>query len=796
MILGLQKISRKLPLALLGSAIVVAAGVGLASNLLASRVLALQARQNLATVAFERGSQLSGYLEGIKADLLQTAKSSSSNLNSFAKAWASLTNAENGTSAAATLQQAFFTGDPAARLNIDKVPGLAPTYAITHSMAQPTYRAQLASRGYSDLYLFDLSGHLVYSAAKREDFATGFAAGDGPFAESALGRLFRDVVSEHDDELKMADFAPYAAAGNLPLAFMAVPVLDATKTPIGVIAVSFSADVLGSVIDNRQGLGETGETIIVGGDGLARSDLTLTDGDDVLKPTVFNDTIRQVIEGGGANDTESLLNGTEVVAAAVPLRASKDVSWALVAEMDKSEIFAPVTTLTELMAAVGLALLVVVGVIGWFFSRGITGPITRLTRSMNALARGSLDTEVEGASKQDELGEMARAVEVFKDNARQVAQMSERDKLASDQRRADRAAMMSELQRAFGAVVEASVRGDFSQRVLENFPDAELNTLARSVNNLVETVDRGLRETGQVLSSLANANLSMRVRGDYEGAFRELKDDTNRVCEQLADIMRGLQSTSRQLKFTIAELAAGADDLSSRTTRQSAAIEETSAALLEVQATIHDNAERAAAASSRAREVSASAVEGGLVMSKASQAMDRILHSSGQIVDIIGLIDNIAFQTNLLALNASVEAARAGDAGQGFAVVAVEVRRLAQSAAQASAKVKTLVEQSGTDVATGTHLVQDAARRLIQIEAAAKDSSGLIERIASATRDQASAVAQVSVAMQSIDEMTQHNAALVEETNATMEQTSARAVELDQVAEIFTVDHLEKRQAA
>jgi methyl-accepting chemotaxis protein len=441
-----------------------------------------------------------------------------------------------------------------------------------------------------------------------------------------------------------------------------------------------------------------------------------------------------------------------------------------------------------MMTGIGGGLLVVVGVLGWLFARSVSQPITRLTTSMNALAAGDLDVEVKGAKKTDELGEMARAVEVFRANARQVNEMSEDERTASEARRQERADMMQALQRSFGEVVDAAVAGDFSKRVRAEFPDAELNSLARSVNNLVETVDRGLAETGEVLSALVHTDLTRRVTGEYEGAFGQLRDDTNGVCDTLTQIVQGLRATSGQLKTATGEMLSGANDLSERTTKQSATIEETSAAMEQLATTVHDNAKRAEAASAKARAVSATATEGGLVMGKATDAMERITQSSGKISNIIGLIDDIAFQTNLLALNASVEAARAGEAGKGFAVVAVEVRRLAQSAAQASSEVKGLIEQSGSEVTGGSKLVAEAAQKLVAMLEAAKESSGLIEGIATASRAQASAIEEVTQAVRTLDEMTQHNAALVEETNAAIEQTEAQANELDKIVDVFTVE--------
>ncbi|MHB1101876.1 MAG: methyl-accepting chemotaxis protein [Devosia sp.] len=443
--------------------------------------------------------------------------------------------------------------------------------------------------------------------------------------------------------------------------------------------------------------------------------------------------------------------------------------------------------LTNGLVALGIAAAAIAG-LAFFLMGHVTGPMRTLTRASMTLAEGDLEVDIKGTKRQDELGDMARAVEVFRANSQKVRQMTEQEaaRIISDQ--AARQRMMQELQTAFGEVVDAAIAGDFSKRVAAEFPDSELNSLALSVNSLVETVNRGLTETGGVLSALADTNLTKRVRGDYSGAFAQLKTDTNRVAESLSEIVTRLKRTSFALKTATGEILSGANDLSERTTRQAATIEETSATMEQLASTVLQNADRARDASANAGSVTRAAEEGGQVMHQATEAMERITTSSAKISNIIGMIDDIAFQTNLLALNASVEAARAGEAGKGFAVVAVEVRRLAQSAAEASSEVKALIEQSAGEVSIGSKLVVQAASKLEIMVEAARANTSLIENIARESREQAHSIEEVNTAVRQMDEMTQHNAALVEETNAAIEQTEAQAVDLDQIVEVFTVE--------
>jgi methyl-accepting chemotaxis protein len=290
------------------------------------------------------------------------------------------------------------------------------------------------------------------------------------------------------------------------------------------------------------------------------------------------------------------------------------------------------------------------------------------------------------------------------------------------------------------------------------------------------------------LERMADGDLGGRIETAFTGQYEHLRQAYNRTLDRLVDIVSQLRTTSRSVKTATSELLSGANDLAERTTRQAATIEETSAAMEQLASAVIETARSAETARGKAQSVSASAREGGTVMGEANSAMERIATSSARISNIIGMIDDIAFQTNLLALNASVEAARAGEAGKGFAVVAIEVRRLAQSAAESSSEVKALIEASASEVRSGTRLVGEATARLADILAGAEDSATLIDAIASASREQSASIEEVGVAVRQMDEMTQHNAALVEETNAAIEQTETQAGELDAIVDIFKHD--------
>jgi methyl-accepting chemotaxis protein len=790
------RLAHKLPFLVIGAAFVASTSIGVATYMISANTVTTMTEQKLATVAMERARELGDFLAAMHDDLLVTAASTNtvSSLGNLVIGWDQMVKDQ-----AATLRTAFIDNNPnppdqRALLDTTSLNN-GITYEMAHGRLHPGFRSQLESRGYGDIFMFDLNGNLLYSVNKQEEFATSFNAG-GEYADTKLGEVFREALAMTEPgKVAFADLAPYAATPNVPAGFMATPIFGNNGAVAGVLAFKLPTARISAMLNTAIGLGETGETLVVGSDYLMRNDSRFSEINDVLT-TEYRSPQAEAALAGETTPVAvvSDYRGQRMLAVATPLRFEGN-NWALIATISEAEAMAPVSEMRNWVLAISGIVLAVAALLGWLFSRGITNPIDRLTGSMKALAEGDMTVRIAGAERQDELGEMAKTVEVFRENAIRVGEMTEGERAASIQRREDRTAMMAKLQSAFGEVVDAAISGDFTRRVAAEFPDEELNSLARSVNALVETVDRGISETGEVLAALADTDLTLRMHGDYEGSFAKLKADTNAVADKLTDIVSQLKDTAGTLKVATGEILSGANDLSERTTKQAATIEETSAAMDQLATTVIDNSTRASAASTKAQSVSAAAAESGAVMQQANDAMERITTSSGKISNIIGLIDDIAFQTNLLALNASVEAARAGEAGKGFAVVAVEVRRLAQSAAEASRDVKVLIEQSAGEVNGGSRLVAGAAQKLVAMQAAARENSELIEAIAAASREQARAIEQVTAAVRTMDEMTQHNAALVEQTNAAIEQTEAQARELDRVVDIFTLGGDEMAEA-
>jgi methyl-accepting chemotaxis protein len=344
------------------------------------------------------------------------------------------------------------------------------------------------------------------------------------------------------------------------------------------------------------------------------------------------------------------------------------------------------------------------------------------------------------------------------------------------------------VEKEVAGIIEAANMGDFTRRIQLSGKEGFFLQVGKGINNLIETSAEGLEEVARVLAALAKGNLTETISTEYFGTFGQLKDDANETVAQLTVLIARVKDTAETVSMASREIASGNTDLSSRTEQQAASLEETAASMEELTSTVKQNADNARLANQLALSASDIAVRGGRVVGQVVGTMSSISDSSKKIVDIISVIDGIAFQTNILALNAAVEAARAGEQGRGFAVVASEVRNLAQRSAAAAKEIKGLISDSVEKVGAGTRLVDEAGRTMDEVVNSVKRVTDIMAEITAASAEQSQGIEQINTAITQMDDVTQQNAALVEQAAAAAESLEEQAQELAALMDTFKLD--------
>ena len=546
---------------------------------------------------------------------------------------------------------------------------------------------------------------------------------------------------------------PYSTeADNIVITSLAYPVKEGDKL-LGVAGVDIS---LKSISDRLRALHplETGKVLLLSQTGKW---IVPPLEKDLIKPYAGDgkDGIDAALKNGTVSVLKNLadVDGNSIYRVVYPFDIPDlHARWVVLVDVPTAAISAAVNSQTWLMAAGGLIMLLAVMIALYVAVRVfVKKPLDALVVEVDRLSSGRYDQPVSGQNRGDEIGSVATALETFRhalSDARRLEQDSAEQRLAADAERS---------------------RNDEER--------SQSSNLQRYV---VTALGRGLSE-------LSQGNLAYRIEEDFPGNYAALKQDFNSALVSLEESIVTLNATVHNINSGTTEISRSANDLSHRTEQQAASLEETAAALNEITEQVNSSADNARTAATTVSTACSDAERSGEIVQKAIDSMRGIEESSLQVSRIIGVIDEIAFQTNLLALNAGVEAARAGEAGKGFAVVAQEVRELAQRSASAAKEIKGLINASGIQVKDGVELVAQAGTALGRISDQVMQINTLILQISSSSSEQAVGLKEINAAVNQMDQVTQQNAAMVEETTAASMVLNEEANVLKDVVARFNI---------
>ncbi len=732
-----MKLSRKLPLYFTCFCLVLTAALATISVISLRNLSLHQAEAQFRVIAEERKHGLESWLHEIDNDM-QVAVASPSTaraIDRFEFALRAL-----GNEAERSLQDAYIHDNPNPFGEKDLLvrpvgEEYSQRYHDIHASFHRGFRTLQQRGGYYDIFLFNTTGDLIYSVFKELDYATNFL--NGKYSSTGLGVVFRAALNGHAGEIYLDDFAPYAPSAGAPASFVATQIANADGEVIGVLAFQMPVDRMVAIVGNELGLGESGEVILVADDLTARSTSRHEGRFEILDEIAESEQIISGLEGQSVLFEDVVGQNQKQVLAYSTFIDFHGAHWALVAEIDMDEVLARAHATRNMLIVVSIISVVLLSALGWFIARSITRPISRVVDTIERISDGDYDQDVVDAARGDEIGDIAKALVNFT------------EKLAL----ADQA----------------------EQRRVEQQKERQTVVAALNVG----------------LKNLSKGDLTKTIDEHFEESYKTLRMDFNETVNTLRSALGEVVATAGNIKRDSVEIRNSSMELSNRTESQAATLEETAAALDEMTHGVASAAENAKSVEKIVGEAREQAQESGQVVQDAVLAMTEIEKSSKHISQIVGVIDDIAFQTNLLALNAGVEAARAGDAGKGFAVVASEVRALAQRSSAAAKEIKELISNSSVQVRSGVDLVGKAGDALSTIVERVAHISSLISEIATSANEQSTGLNEINTGVVHLDQVTQQNAAMVDQSTAASQSLNKDAVLLSDLVGRFRIgpDH-------
>ncbi|WP_039966528.1 methyl-accepting chemotaxis protein [Roseobacter sp. MED193] len=723
------QLSKKLPLFIVGFSVLIGAILIVVSLISFQRQAFQNVQQQMSSMVADRRAAVQQLMNSIRSDLLTLGASPATGnaLSAFGQTWAEMEGAASALTAAYIHNNPNQTGE---KHLLNRAAG-DQAYHVEHGKYHPGLRTLIETKGYYDAFLISPNGDIIYSVFKELDYATSLIS--GAYKDSGLGVLFRQAINGQVGEVYFTDMEPYEPSFGAAAAFIATPVEDANGVALGVVALQIPVAMLGEIVNNPDGLGETTEIFIVGQDNLARTTSRFEAGYQVLQSLPATGHLTAAQSGESTYSSENTgLQGQQVAAYAKPLDLGY-ADWAIVAEQDIVEIMGPVKQQRNKLLMIGMGITIIMSLFGSLFARSVTRPIGRICQDMESVASGALDIDVEEANRGDEIGQIGKTLVSMQGDLKQARSAEE-----------DRAQQQQQQQ------------------------------------HVVEVLSSGLLR-------LSEGNFSRSIDEAFSDEHEKLRADFNTTVQTLSNTLAQVIDAARSIGNGAAEISQSSDDLSNRTESQAATLEETAAALEEMTTSVKSAAEGARSVEKIVNEAKSEAEISGVVVENAVAAMTEIEESSTHISQIIGVIDDIAFQTNLLALNAGVEAARAGEAGRGFAVVASEVRALAQRSSDAAMEIKTLIGDSSKQVERGVDLVGRAGEALRSIVERVGHISNLVTDISRGAVEQSTGLGEINTGVVQLDQVTQQNAAMVEEATAASHLLKSDAAELTKLVGKFQI---------